>query len=201
MEEPEEEKPHLSQDVAPKNNEEEININFILETLATFANFHVTKLNERWIVDHYSDWQKKRSRGEKICPVGIQGGRRGLSYKAFSASSIIRFGHHPTPMAWWINFNIQGNGPIQVWNPGCGTGVETYSLADGPQNKVPKIGKSRSLPMITISYPYPMPPTWSLPDPAGYPEWADYVVKARNGFGLKPNSKTSSSLSSTIFPT
>jgi purine-binding chemotaxis protein CheW len=187
MDEPEEEKPHLSQDVAPKTNEEEININFILETLATFANFHVTKLNERWIVDHYSDWQKKRSQSKKSVQLESKEDAEALLQGFFS-----RFNNQVWPPSYAHGLvdklDIQGNGPIQVWNPGCGSGVETYSLLMALKTKFPKrqikvFANDNDLLSISNA------PNLSLPDPSGYPEWADYVVKGKNGYSLKTELK------------
>jgi purine-binding chemotaxis protein CheW len=171
MEEPEEEKPHLSQDVAPKNNEEEVNINFILETLATFAGFHVTKLNERWIVDHYSDWQKKRSGAKKSVQLESK-----ADAEAFLNGFFSQFNNQIWPPKYAHGLidklQIQGNGPIQVWNPGCGTGVETYSLLMALKTKYPdrqiKVFANDN-DLLSISNA----PNLVLPDPAGYPEWAD----------------------------
>ncbi len=101
---------------------------FIRETLKTFKSFYVTQVNERWLDERFEQWRTERGKQS-----------RDLQIKSVDeADEFLRTFYSPyTDTVWPEEFAesflelIQGfSGKVfSVWNPGCGKGYETYSMA------------------------------------------------------------------------
>jgi len=116
---------------APKyteNKPEELNMGFIAETLRTFSKFNVTDLNNKWVESRFEEWKNLR---------GNNSGDLQLHSEMDSEEFLSRFYSVDTGRFWSEElrtlissfFNNISQGTIRVWNPGCGKGYETYSIA------------------------------------------------------------------------
>lgn len=101
-------------------------LKFITESLAQMRKFTVSAVNEPWLKARFDEWQKERSQDK------IQ-----LS-SAEDADAFLKSFYSPCSGTWWTKeyadsiFKILPDNAakqITVWNPGCGKGMETYSLA------------------------------------------------------------------------
>jgi len=108
--------------------EEEIDMKFFEETLRTFKKFFVSSVNMKWLKDRGLTWKKKRKSEGKDFQLESES----------SADAFLQPFYSPcTGRLWDENYlNIVKkvlppikSGIIQVWNPGCGKGYESYSLA------------------------------------------------------------------------
>ncbi len=111
-----------------ENKPEELNMGFIAETLRTFSKFNVTDLNNRWVDTRFEEWKNiKGSNSEDLQ----------LHSEMDSEEFLSRFYSTDTGRFWSEEYrNIvsslldsNSQGALRVWNPGCGKGYETYSLA------------------------------------------------------------------------
>ena len=101
---------------------------FIRETLKTFKSFHVSPVNEGWLDGRFEQWRSER---------GKQG--RDLQIKsAEEADEFLQTFYSPYSDAAWpeefaesfLELIQELSGRVfSVWNPGCGRGYETYSVA------------------------------------------------------------------------
>lgn len=116
---------------APKyaeNKPEELSMGFISETLRTFSKFNVTDLNNRWVESRFEEWKKLRgNNSEDLQLHSVQDSEEFLS--RFYSTDTGRFWSedYRNLVASLLDNNSQG--VIRVWNPGCGKGYETYSIA------------------------------------------------------------------------
>lgn len=101
-------------------------LKFIAESLSQMRKFTASAINEPWLKARFDAWQKERSQDK------IQ-----LS-SAEDADAFLRSFYSPCSGTWWTKeyadsiFKILPDNAakqITVWNPGCGKGMETYSLA------------------------------------------------------------------------
>lgn len=98
---------------------------FIEETLVTFKNFHPSNLNKNWIGRRLNEWVVSRDE-DKVQLANIADAEEFLSsfYSPF------------TGMLWTKEYTDslmklipkRDGGVFNVWNPGCGTGHESYSV-------------------------------------------------------------------------
>jgi purine-binding chemotaxis protein CheW len=101
---------------------------FVVETLQTFRGFHVTEHNRNWVRSRFEEWQQQRTK--EGAEVQLQ--------EAEDADLFLQPFYSPYSGGFWGNdycsavkeifkqLQVQGN--VMVWNPGCGAGYETYSL-------------------------------------------------------------------------
>jgi purine-binding chemotaxis protein CheW len=101
-------------------------LGFIKDQLVAHKRFHMTSLNEEWVVQRLDEWGRTR-RGTDIQ----------LKNSSDADAYIEPFYSPFTGRFWNDEFaytlktllpNLASNN-IQVWNAGCGKGYETYSLA------------------------------------------------------------------------
>ena len=115
-------------EVFNKSKPEEFNMGFISETLKTFSKFNVTDLNNKWVEKRFSEWKNLKGNSSKD-----------LQFHSESDSEEFLSGFYsPDTGRFWSDdyrnivfpfFNDIPGGSIRVWNPGCGKGYETYSIA------------------------------------------------------------------------
>ncbi len=100
---------------------------FIYETLETFAGFHVTPVNKTWVDQRYAEWRGLRKDSGK--PVQLEGEE--------DAKEFLRDFYSPfTGQLWADSYSRQveaylpekAGKNVTVWNPGCGKGLETFSI-------------------------------------------------------------------------
>lgn len=102
---------------------------FVIQTLETFSGFYVTERNREWLDQRFLQWKEKR---------GTEGLEIQLQEKEDAVQFLATFYSPNTSRLWpeeyrdnvkqlLQNLDVQGN--LLVWNPGCAEGYETYSLA------------------------------------------------------------------------
>ena len=104
--------------------ETSVDIKFISESLLTYKNFTVSSVNSSWVKHRYSEWSKETKKTQ------LQNSE--------DADSFLKTFWSPFTNNWWskeyaeaVSKILPDNAAKQivVWNPGCGKGTETYSLA------------------------------------------------------------------------
>ena len=102
-----------------------LNLKFLKDALANYSNFYVSSMNESWIAHRYSEWTKSHGDNAQIS-------------NADEAAEFLKPFWSTCTDTWWskefadsIEKVLPDNSAKQiiVWNPGCGKGIETYSLA------------------------------------------------------------------------
>lgn len=156
----------------------DVNAGFVQETLFTFRRFGVSAVNEEWFRRRYDEWKSSRK------PTDIQ-----LKEQSEADSFLEPFYSPATGELWSPDYleAVKAAMPrlatksINVWNPGCGKGYESYSLAVLLRSAYPdarvKIWANDS-DLLAIS----MAPNMVF-SPENVPEaYREVMVKGRNGF-------------------
>ena len=108
----------------PEEEATSVDIKFISESLLTYKNFTVSSVNSTWVKHRYSEWSKETNKTQ------LQ--------NSDDADSFLKTFWSPFTNTWWsqeyadaVAKVLPDNAAKQivVWNPGCGKGTETYSLA------------------------------------------------------------------------
>ncbi len=111
-------------DASAEEDASSVDIKFISESLLTYKNFTVSSVNSTWIKHRYSEWSKETKKNQ------LQ--------TSDDADSFLKTFWSPFTNNWWSKeyadavFKVLPDNAakqIVVWNPGCGKGTETYSLA------------------------------------------------------------------------
>lgn len=111
-------------DASAEEDASSVDIKFISESLLTYKNFTVSSVNSTWIKHRYSEWSKETKKNQ------LQ--------TSDDADSFLKTFWSPFTNNWWSKeyadavFKVLPDNAakqIIVWNPGCGKGTETYSLA------------------------------------------------------------------------
>lgn len=115
------------QEVAPQNDAKLMEgLKFVAESLKNYKQFTVTAVNEDWVRRRYVEWVN--TKGESNAQLQNEADCEEFLKPFWSAYT----------GAWWSKSfaeNVEKALPentakqIIVWNPGCGKGMETYSLA------------------------------------------------------------------------
>ncbi len=111
---------------AKKEDPANLDIKFIAESLKSYKNFDMTQINQTWVKNRYAEWAKER------------GATKTQLQSSDDADAFLSTFYSSFTGTWWSKDyadNIKNLLPennakqIVVWNPGCGSGVETYCLA------------------------------------------------------------------------
>jgi len=115
----------------------EADYNFVVETLRTFKSFYVSDLNRKWVENRFKEWRTFREDENK--PIQLADPEDAGQYleKYFSPY---------TNMLWGADYKENllklmpdpPEGMFNVWNPGCGRGFESYSIASIARIKYPE---------------------------------------------------------------
>jgi len=157
----------------------DLSSSFVKENLVTFRHFNVSELNEAWFNHRFAEWKKSRS-----------GSDLQLHDEGDADSFIEGFWSPYSGQLWEEDYidafakclpDIEAKN-INVWNPGCGKGYETWSLACILKRRYPeariKIWANDS-DLLAIS----MAPNLVFPE--NVPEYyADFMTKGRNGLSF-----------------
>jgi len=113
-----------------KTPEKEVDINkdFIKESLKALIGFNITETNNDWFMNHYEEWAAERSKkNENIQLSGPEDAN--LFVEAFKSKYSGAFFSQPYAdiLKKVLPSEIRGN--YFVWNVGCSSGHETYSVA------------------------------------------------------------------------
>lgn len=162
---------------AKKEEPQNLDIKFIAESLKSYKNFDMSQINENWVKQRYTEWAGERGH-DKTQLQNSEDADAFLStfYSSFTGN-------------WWSkdyadcikNLLPENNAKqIVVWNPGCGSGVETYCLACVLKSRYPDakiriyaqdvdlLGVSNA---SLLSVPEKMEGSWLSP----------YLIKKANG--------------------
>ena len=102
-----------------------VNLKFVKEALENYSKFYVSSMNDSWIAHRYSEWTKDHGENAQI-------------KNEDEAKEFLKPFWSTCTDTWWtkefaesVEKLLPDNAAKQivVWNPGCGKGIETYSLA------------------------------------------------------------------------
>ena len=118
--------PAASAPAAAKEEPANLDIKFIAESLKSYKNFDMSRINEVWVKRRYTEWASERGANN----TQLQSSDDADAYLSTFYSSFTG--------TWWskeyadtIKSLLPENSAKQivVWNPGCASGIETYCLA------------------------------------------------------------------------
>jgi len=162
---------------AAVNKASEQELKFIAESLKNYRKFSVTPLNEEWARSRFASWKEERGGGN----TQLQNENDADLYlKTFWSSC---------SGTWWTKeladavFKLLPDNTakqITVWNPGCGKGPETYSLACIMQRRYPG-SKIRIYAQDTDLLSVSNAPLLSVPQDIAGGWLSSYLSKKANG--------------------
>ncbi|OJF76139.1 MAG: hypothetical protein BKP49_08290 [Treponema sp. CETP13] len=111
---------------------EDINCKFVSDALVSFANFYVSSINENWFKRRYKEWTAAKDNPQ-------------ITSKDQADEFLAPFYSRYSGELWQEDYCkevmdlLPDNNAkqINVWNPGCGKGFETFSLACVFQERYP----------------------------------------------------------------
>jgi len=154
----------------------DVSASFVKETLAAFRGFHASPINEAWFQRRFAEWKGTRK------PSELQ------LREATEADEFLEGFWSPNTGSLWDDDYVAAiekilppieSKSINVWNPGCGKGYETWALACVLRRRYPetriKIWANDS-DLLAIS----MAPNMVFPE--NIPEfYVPFTTKGRNG--------------------
>ncbi|MDE6349526.1 MAG: chemotaxis protein CheW [Treponemataceae bacterium] len=161
----------------PKKETKAVDYSFITSGLATLRKFTVTPINEKWVKTRFDEWYKER-------------GKDKLQFQdPTDADAFLKPFYSPYNGAWWkkdyadaIYKALPDNTAKQivVWNPGCGKGQESYSLACLLRKRYPDARiriYAHDIDLLSVSNA----PLISIPADVANDWYAPYVTRKTNG--------------------
>ncbi len=115
---------------------DEMEKRFIKESLVSQKAFYATPVNQEWIDTRYEEWKKERGK-DKIQLQDAEDAAQFLS--PFYSASTGRLWDKETQDRFRKILPENKTGGYTVWNPGCGKGYESYSLAQLIKTQSPDI--------------------------------------------------------------
>lgn len=164
-----------------------LDLQFVGETLAAFASFHLSPMNRDWVSTRLADWKKTRQ---------AQGTNFQLTQKEEAEEFLLGFPSPNTGHIWSSELASSlaslipfESNSLVVWNPGCGRGYETYSVALMLQTQFS--GKSYKIwasdnDLLSIS----TAPSLILEDEDLDLAWKDFTVQSKNGLQFTSDLKS-----------
>lgn len=167
---------------------EDVDLNFIKESLAQMRKFNVSSVNEKWVKDRFESWQKERGKDKTQFA------------SSEDADLFLKPFYSPCNASWWTKeyadsvYKVLPDNTakqIIVWNPGCGKGMETYSLACLLRKRYPA-AKIKIYAHDTDLLNVSNAPLLSVPASVANDWYAPYVTnKANSDFTFIPELKNS----------
>ncbi len=160
---------------AAEEEDSSVDIKFISESLLTYKNFTVSSVNSTWVKHRYLEWSKETKKTQ------LQ--------NSDDADDFLKTFWSPFTNNWWsseyadaVAKVLPDNAAKQivVWNPGCGKGTETYSLACVLKKRYPdaKIRiYAQDIDLLNVSNAGLM----SVPANLASDWYAPYLTKKANG--------------------
>ncbi len=159
-------------------------VSFIGEALAAFNVFHPSPINADWLSRRFAEWKAERSRSGKEIQLRTEEDAAAFVQPFFSPYTEAFWGEdYLERVARTLPDGDALPGNLNVWNPGCGKGYETYSLAvllrkTYPEKRI-KIWAS-DIDLLSISTaPNLVFPAASVPE-----YYREYLVEGTNGFSF-----------------
>ncbi|MFP4612276.1 MAG: CheR family methyltransferase [Spirochaetaceae bacterium] len=159
-------------------------ISFIAQSLGAFDVFHRSPVNENWLRRRFEEWKEQRGAAQAEVQVRTEE----------EAAEFVRPFFSPYTGDFWGEDYLERVGQtlpmadhlprtLNVWNPGCGKGFETYSLAvllrRAYPDKLIKIWASDMDLLSISSAPNLVFPANSVPE-----YYREYLVEGTNGFSF-----------------
>lgn len=155
----------------------EVDLNFIADSLKNFKKFILSDVNCDWVKERYSQWESERGQDKTQ-----------LQSEA-DAEHFLKPFYSKCNESWWtedlaealLKALPENNAKnIVVWNPGCGKGYETYSLAcllkkRYPDAKIKVYGHDVDLLSVSNA------PLMNLTDEASADWYQPYTVQTVSG--------------------
>ncbi|MEX2442860.1 MAG: chemotaxis protein CheW [Alkalispirochaeta sp.] len=160
---------------------------FVIQGLETFSGFYVTDLNREWFDARFDEWRRTRkAEGKDVQFVGEPDAQDFLS--TFHSRYTDRFWQNDYVTEIVHVLPEPQSQLVHVWNPGCGAGYESFSIAallrvNFPNRQVKvwagdkDLMKISSAPNITFNRS-------DIPS-----EWTDLVVQGKNGLRFSEGTK------------
>ncbi|WP_294430028.1 CheR family methyltransferase [uncultured Treponema sp.] len=156
---------------------EKVDYSFVVDSLASMRKFSASALNDKWMQVRYKEWEQERGKNK----TQLQ--------NPADADLFLKKFYSPFSGTWWdktyadsIFKALPDNAAKQivVWNPGCGKGAETYSLACILKKRYPE-SKIRiyahEVDLLSISNA----PLLAVPGEVANDWYAPYITKKANG--------------------
>jgi purine-binding chemotaxis protein CheW len=168
--------PAKKQAAAPKK-EEKVDYSFVIDSLISMRKFTASSLNDKWMQLRYKEWEKERGKDK----TQLQ--------NPADADLFLKKFYSPFNGTWWdkayadsVFKALPDNTAKQiiVWNPGCGKGAETYSLACILKKRYPEAKVrvyAHEVDLLSISNA----PLLSVPAEVANDWYAPYITKKANG--------------------
>jgi len=163
-----------------------LDLQFVGETLAAFVHFQLSPINRQWVTSRLTEWKKVRQ-------------EKGLDFQLAQkdeAEEFLNTFSSPSSGRIW-DAELAGNlagllsfepSNLVVWNPGCGRGYESYSLALMFQTKFSeksfKIWASDN-DLLSIS----TAPSLILDEEEVDLSWKSFTVQSKNGLQFNSDLK------------
>jgi len=171
------EKPSVKKPEPVKENKSEIDYGFIVDSLKNLCKFYVNSITENWTKKRYAEWQKLRG----VDKTQLQNEE--------DAQEFLRPFYSSCTSGWWtesyassVSKALPDNSAktIVVWNPGCGKGYESYSLACLLKKRYPDAHiriYAHDIDLLNVSNA----PLMTINDEAANDWYAPYVTKTVTG--------------------
>ena len=162
---------------APAPKVEKVDYSFVVDSLASMRKFTASALNDKWMQTRYKEWEGERGKGK----TQLQ--------NPTDADMFLKKFYSPFSGTWWdkayadsISKALPDNTAKQiiVWNPGCGKGPETYSLACVLKKRYPEAKVriyAHEVDLLSISNA----PLLAVPADVANDWYAPYITKKANG--------------------
>ncbi|MFP4509279.1 MAG: CheR family methyltransferase [Spirochaetota bacterium] len=156
-----------------------VSFEFVRDTLATFAGFHVSPVNSDWVGQHFHEWTKERESEKKSIQFeSSDDAQRFL--EPFYSRDTGRFWSSAYVNTIRTLLPSSDPGSFYVWNAGCGSGYETYSItavlaSRFPEARIKVWAQDKDLLKVSSA------PNLVFPERAAPEEFRDYVVSGTNG--------------------
>ncbi len=156
---------------------EKVDYSFIVESLSSMRKFVVSSVNDGWMQTRFKDWEKERGKDKTQLQTPEDAD---LFLKPF---------YSPCNGSWWtkdyadaVYKSLPDNTAKQVvvWNPGCGKGCETYSLACLLKKRYPEAKiriYAHEVDLLNISNA----PLLAVPANVANDWYAPFITKKANG--------------------
>ncbi|MCI5607512.1 MAG: CheR family methyltransferase [Treponema sp.] len=152
-------------------------LKFVKESLLNYKKFYVTPVNESWVKHRYLEWSKQK------------GDPKAQIQNEADAEDFLKTFWSTCNDTWWTedfankisNLLPQNSAKqINVWNPGCGKGTESYSLACILAKKYPGV-KFRIYAQDTDLLGVSNATLMTVPEKVASTWYGPYLTKKANG--------------------